>query len=242
MSYRWNWGIIFEQPYLSWLLQGLGVTVALSCLAWAIALPLGTLVGSLRTGPYRAIRLLCAWYVQAFRNVPLIVQMFLWFFVFPEVVPKAVGFFLKRQLPIPEFTMGCLCLALYTSARIAEIIRSGLEAAGNGPRNAALASGMTYYQAYRYVLLPMSFRLTMPPLTSEFLAIFKNSSVALTIGVLELTAQSHQVESFTFQGFEAFTAATVLYALISWACLGIAGAVNRQLSNAGGLGTEVAIK
>jgi glutamate/aspartate transport system permease protein len=242
MNYHWHWAILVEQPYVSWLAHGLAVTIALSTMAWLIAFPLGTIVAVFRTGPSRGLRVLGACYVRVFRNVPLIVQMCLWFFVFPEVVPKAFGFFLKRQLPFPEFSMGLLCLSLYTASRIAETVRSGLETAGNGPKNAALASGMSYYKTYRYVLLPMSFRLIIPPLTSEFLAIFKNSSVALAIGVLELTAESHQIESFTFQGFEAFTAATVLYALISWMCLGIAGLFSRYLSNAGGLGAEVAIK
>ena len=242
MNYHWHWGVLFEQPCVLWLLHGLAVTLTLSALAWFVALPLGTLIAVLRTGPSRTARVLGTCYVQLFRNVPLIVQMFLWFFVFPEVVPKTFGFFLKRQLPFPEFSMGLFCLSFYTASRIAETVRSGLETAGNGPKNAALTSGMSYFKAYRYVLLPMAFRLTIPPLTSEFLAIFKNSSVALAIGVLELTGESHQVESFTFQGFEAFTAATVLYALISLMCLGIAGLFQRYLSNAGGLGAEVAIR
>jgi glutamate/aspartate transport system permease protein len=242
MNYHWHWAILVEQPYLSWLARGLAVTLALSAFAWAIALPLGTLIAVLRTGPSKVLRGIGACYVQIFRNVPLIVQMFLWFFVFPELVPKAFGFFLKRQLPFPEFSMGLLCLSFYTASRIAETVRSGLETVGSGPKNAALASGLSYVEAYRYVLLPMSFRLVVPPLTSEFLAVFKNSSVALAIGVLELTAEAHQIESYTFQGFEAFTAATLLYALVSFACLGIASLFNRHLSNAGGFGAEVALR
>jgi glutamate/aspartate transport system permease protein len=242
VNYHWHWSILVEQPYLSWLAHGLGVTLTLSALAWLIALPLGTFIAVLRTGRWKIGRSIGTCYVRIFRNVPLIVQMFLWFFVFPEVVPKAFGFFLKRQMPFPEFTMGLLCLSFYSASRVAETIRSGLETAGAGPKNAALASGLSYVKTYRFVLLPMAFRLVIPPLTSEFLAIFKNSSVALAIGVLEITAESHQIESFTFQGFEAFTAATVLYALISLMCLVLAGFFKRSLSNAGGLGAEVAIK
>jgi glutamate/aspartate transport system permease protein len=242
MNYNWHWAILVEQPYLAWLARGLTVTLALSASAWAIALPLGTLIAVLRTGPSKVLRGIGACYVQIFRNVPLIVQMFLWFFVFPELVPKAFGYFLKRQLPFPEFSMGLLCLSFYTASRVAETVRSGLETVGSGPKNAALASGLSYVETYRYVLLPMSFRLVVPPLTSEFLAVFKNSSVALAIGVLELTAEAHQIESYTFQGFEAFTAATLLYALISWTCLGIASLFNRYLSNAGGFGAEIALR
>jgi glutamate/aspartate transport system permease protein len=242
MNYHWHWAILVEQPYLSWLARGLVITLTLSALAWVVALPLGTLIAVSRSSPSKVLRGIGACYVQVFRNVPLVVQMFLWFFVFPELVPKAFGFFLKRQLPFPEFSMGLLCLSFYTASRIAETVRSGLETVGNGPRNAALASGLSHVKTYRYVLLPMAFRLVVPPLTSEFLAVFKNSSVALAIGVLELTAQAHQIESYTFQGFEAFTAATVLYALISWVCLGLAGLFNRYLSNAGGFGAAVALR
>jgi glutamate/aspartate transport system permease protein len=121
----------------------------------------------------------------------------------------------KREMPMPEFTTAAICLGLYTASRVAEQIRSGIQSIGQGQNNAGLATGLTTVQVYRYILLPVGYRIMIPPLTSEFLTIFKNSSVALTIGVLEITAQARQIEEYTFQGFEAFTTATILYILIT---------------------------
>jgi glutamate/aspartate transport system permease protein len=121
----------------------------------------------------------------------------------------------KREMPMPEFTTAAVCLGLYTASRVAEQVRSGIQSIGQGQNNAGLATGLTTVQVYRYILLPVGYRIMIPPLTSEFLTIFKNSSVALTIGVLEITAQARQIEEYTFQGFEAFTTATVLYILVT---------------------------
>ena len=150
-------------------------------------------------------------YVTIFRNVPLLVQLFLWFFVFPELLPDDAGMWVKRGLPLPEFWTAVVCLGLYTASRVAEQVRAGINSIGRGQQYAAMAIGLTPAQVYRYVLLPVAFRIIIPPLTSDFLGVFKNSSLALTIGVLELTAMTRQIEEYSYAGFEAFTAATVLY-------------------------------
>jgi glutamate/aspartate transport system permease protein len=141
--------------------------------------------------------------------------MFLWYFVFPELLPNDSGMWVKREMPMPEFTTAAICLGLYTASRVAEQVRSGIQSVGQGQNNAGLATGLTTVQVYRYILLPVGYRIMIPPLTSEFLTIFKNSSVALTIGVLEITAQARQIEEYTFQGFEAFTTATILYIIVT---------------------------
>lgn len=215
MSYNWNWGVLFQDPYYWWLVSGLMWTVLVAGAAWLIAFPLGSAIGVARTVEVGWARAIGTAYVELFRNVPLLVQMFLWYFVFPELVPESLGRWLKRDLPNPEYWTAVVCLGTYTAARVAEQVRSGIESIPKGQRNAALAVGLDEAQAYRHVLLPIAYRIVVPPLTSEFLTIFKNSSLALTIGVLELTAQSRQIENYTFQGFEAFTAATVLYLLIT---------------------------
>ncbi len=214
-GYNWHWAILVTQPYLGWLLTGLAMTAALALASWAIALVLGSLIGLARTLPNAPLRWLATAYVELFRNIPLIVQMFLWFFVLPELVPQAAGHWLKRELPHPEFASAMVCLGLYTAARVAEQVRSGINSVPRGLSAAALASGLTLAQTYRYVLLPLGFRIIVPPLTSEFLGIVKNTSIALTIGVLEITATSRQIESYTFQGYEAFAAATALYLSIA---------------------------
>lgn len=230
MNYSWNWSILIQQPYLGWLISGLELTLVISIAGWVLALFAGTLVGVVATLPRRIPRALAATYIGVFRNVPLLLQLFLWFFVVPELVPGEWGHWLKRDLPFPEFWTSILALGLFTSARVAVQVGSGIAAVSRGQRMAAFASGMSVTQSYRLVLLPQAFRIVLPPLTSEFLTMFKNSSLALTIGVFELTAQSRQIESVTFQGFEAFTAATLVYLLIALLITFLMRALERRVS------------
>jgi len=227
-----DWKVFLEQApsggmtYLGWLGSGLLWTLLVSLCAWVIAFSLGSVIGVIRTTPLKVPRALATAYVEVFRNIPLLVQMFLWYFVMPEVVPKALGDWLKQDLPnvleLPfaqfslwEFTAAVLCLGLYTASRVAEQVRAGILSLPQGQTSAGLAMGFTLPQVYRFVLLPMAYRIIIPPMTSEFLTIFKNSSTALTIGVLELTAQSRQISEYTFKTFEAFTAATLIYVVIT---------------------------
>ena len=215
MNYNWEWSVLFQEPYFQWLLSGVRWTVLVALAAWVIAFCVGSIVGVARTLPFVLARRCAAAYVDTFRNIPLLMQMFLWYFVLPEILPESAGRWLKRDMPNPEYVSAVACLGFYTAARIAEQVRAGIESVSAGVADAARASGMRIAQVYRYVLLPVSYRIITPPLTSEFLTIFKNTSLALTIGLLELTAQSQQVSEYTFHSFEAFTAATVIYVAIS---------------------------
>ena len=194
--------------------MGLGWTLATALAAWVIALAIGSIVGTLRTTPMPWVVRIGNAYVEIFRNVPLIVQMFLWFFVVPEFLPKALGDWVK-QVPPPwgSYIPAVLCLGIYTSVRIAEQVKSGINSLARGQRMAGTALGLTLAQSYRYVVLPQAFRIILPPLTSESMNIVKNSSVALTIGLLELTGRARAMQEFSFKVFEAFAAATVIYLL-----------------------------
>jgi glutamate/aspartate transport system permease protein len=220
VKYNWNWGIFWQLSpdghgtYLDTLVAGLGWTLATALTAWVIALILGMIVGVVRTTPVRWLRLLGDAWVEVFRNVPLLVQMFLWFFVVPELLPASVGTWLK-QLPRSAFYTAVVCLSLYTSARVAEQTRAGVQSLARGQGMAGIALGLTLPQTYRFVLLPMALRIVMPPLTSEFLNVIKNSAVALTIGLVELTASARSIQEFSFQVFEAFTAATLIYMVLN---------------------------
>jgi glutamate/aspartate transport system permease protein len=220
VNYNWNWGILFQPSpegqgtYLDMLLLGLGWTVATGICAWIVALVLGSIVGIARTLPSQSVQRLGFAYVELFRNIPLVVQLFLGYFVLPELVPAAWGNWLK-QLHYAPFYTGVIGIGLYMSARVAEQVRAGITAMGRGQRQAALAIGLTLPQSYRYVLLPMAYRIILPPLTSEFLNTIKNTSVALTIGLLELTSRARAMQEFSFQVFEAFTVATVIYLLLN---------------------------
>ena len=221
MDYRWNWSVFLHQAadnqtYVDWLLSGLSITLALGLSAWLIALALGTLLGILRTLPNRWLSGIAAAYVELFRNVPLLVQIFIWYFAMPEILPFGMGEAIKSMSPLAQqFTTAMLCLGFFTAARVCEQVRSGIRALPPGQKNAGLAMGFTLGQTYRYVLLPMSFRIILPPLTSEFLNIFKNSAVASTIGLLELAAQGRQLVDYTAQPYEAFIAVTLTYMLIN---------------------------
>jgi glutamate/aspartate transport system permease protein len=223
MSYNWNWAV-FSQPsatgdgstYLGWMLAGLKTTVALSLSAWVLALLLGCIVGILRTAPRKWLSVPATAYVELLRNVPLLVQLFIWYFVMPELLPTAWGDWIKQLPPAAQqFGAAWVCLGLFTSARVAEQVRSGIASLPRGQTNAGLAMGFTLPQVYRLVLLPMALRLVVPPLTSEFLNIFKNSAVCSTIGLLELAAQGRQLVDYTAQPYEAFIAVTLAYVLIN---------------------------
>lgn len=172
-------------------------------------------------------------YVTIFRNVPLLVQLFLWYFVFPELLPDDAGKWVKREMPLPEFLTAVMCLGLYTASRVGEQVRAGVNSITQGQHYAAMAIGLSPVQVYRYVLLPVAFRIIIPPLTSDFLGVFKNSSLALTIGVLELTAMTRQVEEYSYQGFEAFTAATVLYIVVTAIVMAAMAVVEKRVAMPG---------
>jgi len=200
--------------YLHYLIVGLGWTLATALAAWVIALSIGAIIGTLRTTPLKWVVRAGNLYVEIFRNIPLIVQMFLWFFVVPELLPQGLGDWIK-QVPPPwgSYIPAVLCLGIFTSVRVAEQVKAGIQSLPRGQRFAGTAIGLTEAQTYRYVILPQAFRIILPPLTSEFMNIVKNSSVALTIGLLELTGRARAMQEFSFRVFEAFTAATVIYLL-----------------------------
>jgi glutamate/aspartate transport system permease protein len=220
VNYNWNWHIFLEPApsgtgtYLDMLLSGLVLTIKTALLAWVIALIFGTIIGILRTLPSKVAAWIGFGYVEFFRNMPLLVQLFLWFFVLPELLPRAAGLWLK-QIPNAPFWTAAIGVGLFMSARVAVQLEAGVASLPRGQKQAATALGLTTAQGYRYVLLPMAFRIIMPPLTSEFLNTIKNTSVAITIGLIELTGQARAMQEFSFQVFEAFTAATLMYLAIN---------------------------
>lgn len=220
VNYNWNWRIFFEPApngtgtYLDMLLTGLALTIETALCAWIIALAFGAVMGVLRTLPSKAANHVGFAWVEFFRNMPLLVQLFIWFFVLPEILPPSWGLWMKQMSNAPFYT-AAIGIGLFMSARVAEQTRAGIGALPRGQKMAATALGLTTAQTYRYVLLPMAFRIMIPPLTSEFLSTIKNTSVAITIGLIELTGEARAMQEFSFQVFEAFTGATLLYLLIN---------------------------
>jgi len=235
VNYNWNWHIFFEPnptgsgTYLDMLVSGLLLTIKTALLAWVIALIFGTIVGILRSLPSKTASWVGFCYVEFFRNMPLLVQLFLWFFVLPELLPRSAGLWMKQMSNAPFYT-AAIGVGLFMSARVAVQLAAGVESLPRGQKQAATALGLTTLQTYRYILLPMAYRIVLPPLTSEFLSTIKNTSVAITIGLIELTGAARAMQEFSFQVFEAFTAATLMYLLINFIVVTAMGFLERKVA------------
>jgi glutamate/aspartate transport system permease protein len=209
-----------DPSYLDWLFKAWGWTLAVSGLALVIALVLGAVMGTLRTLPdtgrlSRSLVSLSTAWVELFRNIPVLVQVFLWYHVIPA--------FVLPLKALPSYWLVSIALGFFTSARIAEQVRAGIHSLPSGQRAAATALGLTTPQTYRYVILPMALRIVLPPLTSESMNIIKNSSVAFAVSVPELTLFAMQAQEETSHGVEIYLAVTLLYALSAFS-------VNRVMS------------
>jgi glutamate/aspartate transport system permease protein len=191
--------------YLEWMFHAWGWTLSVAVCAWVIAILVGALIGTARTLPNSPwlVRLANGW-VELFRNIPILVQLFLWYFVLPKAFPSMQG--------IPGFLLVIFGLGFFTSARIAEQVRAGIQALPRGQRYAGMAMGFTTAQTYRYVMLPMAFRIILPPLTSESMNLLKNSSVAFAVSIAELTMFAMQAQEETSRGVEIYLAVTAMYA------------------------------
>jgi len=210
------------RTYVEWLMQAWGWTLTVATLSWLVAMIIGTLMGTLRTLPNSPIvtRLANAW-VELFRNIPVLVQVFLWYFVVPKMFPA--------MKEIPSLMLVVLALGFFTSARIAEQVCSGIQALPKGQRYAAMAMGFTTFETYRYVILPMAFRIIMPPLTSESMNLLKNSSVAFAVSIAELTQYAMQVGEETSKPTEIYLVVTVLYAVSAFAVNRAMGLIEKRI-------------
>lgn len=215
MAYQFDWSIVLTGEYRDWLIDGFVLTLKISAVASACALMLGTLVAVLRLSRVRPLEWFSLAFTEFFRNTPLLVQIFFWYFGSEALLPQSWNEWLyERDF---EFVAGTIALTVYSAAFIAEELRAGVFSIPKNQLEASRATGLTFIQAYRYVILPQAFRIVIPPLISQFLNLLKNSSLVMTIGVMELTYQARQVESFTFHGFESFTVATLVYLTVSLA-------------------------
>lgn len=228
MGFNWqNWQVFLQDPgdgrtYLQWMLSAWGWTLAVAGLGLVIALVVGSVVGILRTAPSKALVFIGDAWTELFRNVPLLVQLFIWYHVIPSIFTPLRD--------VPSFILVVFALGLFTSARVAEQVRAGIQALPKGQRYAGLAMGFTLPQTYRYVLLPMAYRIVIPPLTSESMNIIKNSSVAFAVSVAELTMFAMQAQEETSRGIEIYLAVTVLYFISAFAVNRLALLLERRLA------------
>jgi polar amino acid transport system permease protein len=212
-SYKFDWAIITTGQYAEWILEGIKTTIQLSAVSSVLAFFLGLLIAVMRMSNFWPVRWFAHGYLEFFRNTPLLVQLFFWYFGSFQVLPKVANDWLNTVNF--EFAAAVISLSIYTSAFIAEDIRSGVRSIPKEQMEASRSAGFSYFGSMRYIILPQAVRITIPPLINQILNLTKNSSLAMTIGVAELTYQARQVESYTFKGFEAFTAATLVYVAMS---------------------------
>lgn len=231
----WDWQVFLQdtggdETYLDWMLSAWGWTLSVSLLSLIVALVVGSLMGILRTTPSRTLVAIGNGWTELFRNVPLLVQIFVWYHVIPSII-------LPLQ-KLPSIILVVFALGFFTSARIAEQVKAGIQSLPRGQRYAGLAMGLTLPQTYRYVLLPMAFRIVIPPLTSESMNIVKNSSVAFAVSIAELTMFAMQAQEETARGVEIYLAVTGLYFISAFAINRIAFFLEKRVQVPGLIGAK----
>ncbi len=213
VNYEFNWMAVLTGEYRDWIIQGLIITLKISAISIVLSLLLGTIVTTLRMSKIKVLEWICLSYIEFFRNTPLLVQIFFWYFGSYVILPDALNQWLYAH--DYEFAIGVISLTMYTAAFIAEEIRAGIISIPKEQMESSRATGLSFIQAMSYVVLPQAFRIVIPTLISQFLNLIKTSSLVRTIGVMDLTYMTRQIESYSFRGFEAFTVATLLYIAIS---------------------------
>jgi glutamate/aspartate transport system permease protein len=229
----WDWQIFLQdtgggQTYLNWLMSAWGWTMTVALLALVIALVFGSLMGILRTTPNKWLVLVGDAWTEVFRNIPLLVQLFIWYYVVPAIFPSLQA--------VPGLVLAVFGLGFFTSARIAEQVRAGIMALPKGQRYAGLAMGLTLPQTYRYVLLPMAFRIVIPPVTSESMNIIKNSAVTFAVQISELTFFALQSSEETSRPILMYGAVTALYFVSAFIVNRVAAFIEKRVQVPGMIG------
>jgi len=229
----WDWQVFLQdngggQTYLNWMMSAWGWTLLVSALSLIVALVVGSIMGIFRTTPVKALVWIGNAWTELFRNIPLLVQLFLWYHVIPSIF--------KPLQQVPDIFAVVIALGFFTSARISEQVRAGIQALPRGQRYAGLAMGLTLPQTYRFVLLPMAFRIVIPPLTSESMNIIKNSSVAFAVSISELTFFAMQAQEETSRGVEIYLAVTFLYFISAFAVNRVAAVIEKRTQVPGMIG------
>lgn len=235
LAYEFDWSVLWRNPYGMYLLKGIWVTIQLGLIGWVIALSLGVLIGTMRISPWRWLRFLGGAYVELFRNVPFMVQLFFWYYAGPMLFGPSLEKSINSIIGL-NYYVAIIALGMYTASRVAEHTRAGFSSISRDHYHAGLSTGLTHPQMYRYVIIPYALRIIIPPLTTEFLTIFKNSSIAMTIGVLETTFMSYKIDSETFHGLEATTGACLIYLALGLTIVRLMGILESRLRIPGTIG------
>ncbi|MGZ5180226.1 MAG: amino acid ABC transporter permease [Ramlibacter sp.] len=214
-----------EAPQM--LLHGIVLMLELTVLAWILAMALGTLLALVRMGRNRLAQAAVAGWVEYHQNVPMLVQIFLWYFGISTLLPSGMQIWLNQHAG--EFTFATISVGLATSAYMSEGLRGGIRAIPASQVEAARALGLTYLQSFRHVVFPQAFRISLPTLVNHTVLLFKNTSLAMTIGVAELMYATREIESRTFKTVEVYLLATVVYLAISLLIMAFGSLAERRL-------------
>lgn len=209
-----DWSVLWQPPNGRNLLEALLLTFQIAAISWVLSMALGIGIGLMRAAPIAALRFIGTVYVEIFRNIPLLVQLFFVYFIFPRILPV-----FARQVLFDygwEIAASIITLSLYSSAKIAELVKSGFNTIGAGLHMAAASSGLTWWQSQRYIFLNLLLRTITPGLASEFVTIFKGSSLAMAVGVAETTYVTRQLGTETFQWLPVNVYASAVYLLCAW--------------------------
>lgn len=227
MGYVFDPAAVLSGEYLDWFIWGLATTIALTVSAWLLGMAMGIVLTLIRMIPFRPFEWFVFLYVEYHRNVPLLVQIFVWYFGVPQLLPRAARIWINSHNS--EFILATIALGLASAAYISEDLRSGIRSIPKTQYEAARSIGFNYLQAMNWVILPQAIRIVIPPLINQTLLLFKNTSLAMAIGVAELTYRTREVDSYTFKTFEAFAVATVLYLTISFAIMALGNMADKKL-------------
>jgi polar amino acid transport system permease protein len=222
MGYELQFGVVLAGRYFEQLQNGLIATLQLFAICWVFAFGIAIVLTVVRALPFRPTQALIEGYVEYHRNVPLLVQLFVWYFGVPNLLPRSWNAAINAYNA--EMAFAIIALSLFSAAYMSEDFRSGLRSIPNAQREAARAMGFTFVESMRWILLPQAWRICLPGLLNQTLQLFKATSLAGVIGVAELTYMARDIEDKTFRVFEAFGVVTVIYLAVSFSIMA-AGAV-----------------
>jgi polar amino acid transport system permease protein len=222
-----DFSVLWKDDAPHMLAQGIALTLELTVLAWVLAMVLGTVLALVRMGRSRVAQLAVAGWVEYHQNVPMLVQIFLWYFGIATLLPASAQAWMNHHGA--EFIFGTIAVGLATSAYMSEALRGGIRAIPVSQIEATRALGLTYLQSFRHVVFPQAFRIALPTLINHTVLLFKNTSLAMAIGAAELMYQTRELESRTFRTVEVYLFATVVYLAISLLIMAAGALAERRL-------------
>lgn len=224
---RIDFSVLLRGDYPQLITKGLVTMLELTAAAWLLAVVLGTLLALIRMAPSRAAQGFVAGYVEYHQNVPMLVQVFLWYFGIPTLLPLEWQQWINRHGS--EFLFAFISIGLAMAAYVSEGLRGGIRSIPQSQLEAARALGLTYLQSFRLIILPQAVRISLPTFVNYTVLLFKNTSLAMAVGVAELTYVTREIESQTFKTVEVYLFATVVYLVISLLIMAAGNMAERRL-------------